>query len=157
MASAHHDGSPEGAGGKFTAIAVFGTGAGVWAAVNPSQVTINATDNAALEITGGLAINPKGEVLSFPPETTITLPVTDIKEPSLAAVDSPCPLYLYGPHFNRPVTTDYYLLAIASATQFSDTGAPHSGLSSSNHQCTSRYRRNRCAVQAVFRWRRQIC
>ena len=107
--------------------------------VSGLQVTINSADNSALEITGGLAINPKGETLALPvAQTTLKLTRTnqlDFSSSPFVPCSPPAAITSTG-----LITTNYYLLAIASATKFSDKGsAPHSGLGTSNNRCTSRY------------------
>jgi hypothetical protein len=108
--------------------------------VSGLEVKISPSDGSALEITEGLAINPRGETLALPVEK-MTLHLT-VKEQLVAASSSP-----FAP-CSPPaaatstglVPTNYYLLALASATKFSETNnALHSGLGTSNNRCTSRY------------------
>ena len=103
-------------------------------------LTVSATtDNQQLSVSGGLAINLRGDTLSLP-EGTTEIPLS-AKSRAALPQDSPfAPCDLAGQAMETGnIDTNYYLLAITRANRLSPQLAPHSGLDSSQNSCTSRY------------------
>lgn len=100
-------------------------------------VTANNASN--LLISGGLAINPRGDALVLPESTTIPLQTT--KKAALPNENSPfAPCDLAGvTTVTGSIDTNYYLLAITSANRLSPQLAPNSGINATGDRCTSRY------------------
>jgi hypothetical protein len=90
-----------------------------------------------LQITAGLAVNPRGDGLALPGTTTVELVLTEpLGNPTSPFV--PCDI-AGATKLTGKVSTGYYLLAIASATRLSTTMAPNSGLAGDRPGCTHRY------------------
>jgi len=112
-------------------------------------VAIAPDDPAALTVTNGLAVNPRGEALSLqvgeaqPPDGGV--PTTQIRLTAPAAVTQPAskspfvPCEIGGaPLPIAGVRTGHYLLAITTATRLSGS-APNSGFDGDRPGCTHRH------------------
>lgn len=110
-------------------------GAGVVQGLN---VTANS-DRTALVITGGLAINRRGEGLALPGgSTTVELVISDRPSTTLTSPFQPCDIPA-ATTLTGVVSTGYYLIAITAATRRSPAMAPHSGLNGDPPSCTHQY------------------
>ena len=98
-----------------------------------------AKDNKSLNISGGLAISPRGDTLSLS-TASITIPLSETARAALpdSSPFAPCDLANLTT-VSSSISTQYYLLAITSANRLSTQLAAHSGLDNSRHSCTSRY------------------
>lgn len=102
-------------------------------------LNVEIVKGQGLSVSGGLAINPKGDPLALTvEEKTISLTLT---EQAVASTDSPfAPCGLKGQEtLTGIVSTNYYVLAISSASKLSTQLAPSSDVRGSNAPCTSRY------------------
>lgn len=97
-----------------------------------------ATGGTALDVSGGLAINRRGDGLSLPGErTTVELVLVDQPTASPTSPFVPCEIKA-ATTLTGVVSTGFYLLALTSAARPSTELAPHSGLNGSPG-CTTRY------------------
>ena len=98
---------------------------------------IAASDRTALEITTGLAINPRGDGLFLPNTTTVELVLTERSTNS----DSPFePCDIEGTTtLTGKIRAGYYLLVITNATRLSVAMVPNSGIGGDRTGCTNRY------------------
>ncbi len=99
-----------------------------------------SSDRRALTITGGLAINRRGDVLRLPGEvTTVELVISKQVTATRPSPFIPCDIAGATTLTGVLSKGGYYLLAIANATRLSKAMAPNSGLNGDRPNCTNRY------------------
>lgn len=97
-------------------------------------------DRRALTITGGLAINRRGDVLPLPGDiTTVELVISKQIAPARPSPFISCDVAGATTLTGVLSKGGYYLLAIANATRLSKAMAPNSGLNGDPANCTHRY------------------